>query len=1078
MTTHLAIAIPVLALGVWLLAAPASAAADAGGLTAAYLRCEYRVDPLGIDEPRPRLSWRVESRQRGQKQTAYRVLVASREATLKADRGDLWDSGKVAGGETVAVVYAGKPLASHRRCFWKVRVWDRDGKPSAWSKPALWSMGLLKQAEWKAQWIGYDRLRKVELPEAPLAGAKWIGFAGDRPLKAPKGQRLYVGQLRVPPKAKVKKAELLALADDKLWLVLNGQTVVTGKGLSKKLAGLDVTAHVRPGVNELRARVENKAEGPTGLLVKLVVTTAEGKTITAVSDGRWRGTDKPGTGWEKRKLNSGAWPACRVLGGYGCAPWGKVRLAGLLLPPPSYLRHAFRTGNPVRRALVYATALGLYDLYLNGRRVSDDYFNPGWTDYAKRVYYRAYDVTPLVRRGDNVLGAVLADGWYSGYVGYGGARNHYGSKPRFRAQLHLEHDDGSTTLVATGPDWKASAGALREADFLMGETYDARRAPDGWDRPGFDDSKWERVVTGAEVRPGVRAHPGPPVRAIAEFKPVKVTEPRRGVYVLDLGQNFAGVARLKVTGKRGQKITLRFAERLEPGGMIYTANLRSARATDTYICRGGGKPETWQPRLTYHGFQYVEVRGLGGRPAADTVVGVALGSATPVVGEFACSDPMLNRLHRNVYWTQRMNFIDVPTDCPQRDERLGWTGDAQVYIRTATLNCDVQAFFTKWLVDLADAQRADGQFPAVAPLKVAGGDGGPAWSDAGVICPWTIYEVYGDRRVLERHYPAMTRFIEFCRKRCTSELLPPKKFHCYGDWLSVKAATPADVIFTAYFAHSTQLTVQAAEVLGKKQDAARYRALLKRIKAAFNKAYVGADGRIKGNTEACYVLALAFDLLGPGKQKPAVKYLVEDIEQRGGHLSTGFIGTKDLMLVLAKVGRDDVAYRLLGNDTFPSWGFSIKHGATSIWERWDGWTPEKGFQTPAMNSFAHYSFGAVYQWMVENIGGIRSDGPAYRKIVIAPQPGGKLTRAAVAYDSIHGRIESRWQRQGKRFELAVTVPANTTALVLLPAGPGATLTEGGQALAKAAGVRLVRREGGRAVLAVASGSYRFAAVSR
>ena len=358
---------------------------------------------------------------------------------------------------------------------------------------------------------------------------------------------------------------------------------------------------------------------------------------------------------------------------------------------------------------------------------------------------------------------------------------------------------------------------------------------------------------------------------------------------------------------------------------------------------------------------------------------MAISSDTPVVGRFASSDEMLNKLHGNIYWTQRANFIDMPTDCPQRDERLGWTGDAQVYVRTATLNTDVEAFFTKWLVDLDDGQRADGQFPMVAPVKVANDDGGPAWADAGVICPWTIYEVYGDRRILEQHYPAMKRFVDFCAKRSTPELLPPAQYHAFGDWLSIGADTPREIIYTAYFAQSTRLLARAAEVLGQAEDAAKYRAQYDQIKQSFNKAYVAEDGRIRGDTQTCYVLALAFDLLDEAKAAQAAAHLVADIEKHDWHLSTGFIGTKDLMLVLAKIGRNDVAYRLIHNDTFPSWGFSIKQGATSIWERWDGWTPEKGFQDAGMNSFAHYSFGAVYQWMVENIGGIRSDGAGLSK---------------------------------------------------------------------------------------------------
>jgi alpha-L-rhamnosidase len=397
---------------------------------------------------------------------------------------------------------------------------------------------------------------------------------------------------------------------------------------------------------------------------------------------------------------------------------------------------------------------------------------------------------------------------------------------------------------------------------------------------------------------------------------------------------------------------------------------------------------------------------------------------------------MLNQLYNNIVWTQRANFIDIPTDCPQRDERLGWTGDAQVYIQSACLNADVQAFFHKWMVDLTDAQRADGQFPMVAPLKVAGDDGGPAWADAGVICPWTIYNVYGDRYILEQHLPAMVKFIEFCRARLTADLLPPARFHCFGDWLNIEADTPHDVIFLSYFARSTSLVSQAADVLGKHTETELYRSLFEKIKTAFVSAYVDSEGHIKGNTQTAYVLALASGLLDGEVAQRAAHHLVADIESRGWHLSTGFVGTKDLMLVLSAIGRNDIAYRLIRNETFPSWGFTIRHGATSIWERWDGWTPEKGFQDPVMNSFGHYAFGAVYQWMVENIGGIRSDGPGFRNLVIAPQPGGTLTWARVGYRSAAGLIATAWKITDGRMTLNITIPPNTTATIHLPGANG------------------------------------------
>ncbi len=888
----------------------------AGTLAPAYLRCEYRIDPLGIDVRRPRLSWIVESDRRCRKQTAYRVLVASSEALLAADKGHLWDSGRAASDATAQIAYAGKPLRSRMRCCWKVRVWDASGKASDWSSPATWTMGLLREADWKA--------------------ARWIGF------------------------------------------------------------------------------------------------------------------DEPGIG-----------PAA-----------GKK----LFLPPPRYLRKEFRLAGPIRRATVYVTALGLYELRVNGRRVGDDWFTPGCTDYRKRVYYQTYDVTALLAQGDNAIAAVLADGWYAGYMGWGRRREMYGRKLRLRAQLHVECAGGTAETIVTDGSWRAATGPIREADFLMGEAHDARRDMPGWDAPGFDAAAWQRVNVTARIKAAAQAACGPTVKAFAELTPVRIAEPRRGRFVFDLGRNFAGVVRLKVAGaRRGKRIVLRFAERLKPDGTIYTRNLRGARATDTYYCRGGGE-ETWQPRFTFHGFQYVEVTGYPRRPKRDAVTGLALSSDTPVVGGFECSDGAANRLYGNICWTQRANFIDIPTDCPQRDERLGWTGDAQVYIRTATCNTDVAAFFTKWLADLEDARGPAGEYPDVAPRKVATGGGTAAWADAGIICPWTLYNVYGDRRILRRHYAAMAGFIEYCRKSTRGTLLRPEAG--YGDWLSIKADTPRDVLATAYFAHSTHLMARIAAALGRKADAAKYGRLFGDIRAAFQNAYVADDGRIKGDTQTVYVLALAFGLMPEDLRDAATKHLIEDIKARKWHLSTGFVGTKDLMGVLTRAGRVDVAYRLFHNRTFPSWGFSIGHGATSIWERWDGWTPQRGFQTPRMNSFAHYAFGAVGQWMFQAIGGIDTAGGGFRRIIIRPRPGGKLTFAKVSCDSIRGRIASNWKLTRAGLTMDVTIPANTTAAVHVPTADPAAVTEGGKPAAKAKGVTFLGMADGAAVYEVGSGTYRFISKAR
>lgn len=1036
------------------------------------LRCEYLIDPMGIDEIQPRLSWVIRSDDRAQIQTAYQILVADSAQALAENRASFWDSGKVASGNSTAVVYAGNSLDSGQRFFWKVRVWDKHGNPSGWSSPAKWSTGLLHPGDWQAEWIGYDAERGVVAREAPFAGSSWICDAENDLKKVPAGDQYFVKRFEIPEGVEIENAELLAIADDQLWVSCNGQFVISAETGWKKVKPFDATEVLQTGQNEIRVRLKNGSVGPAGMLLRLEITLDDKKQLVVVSDGSWMTGDLDIDYWPYQKLDNTKLKACRVIGEYGCQPWGKCELQELFLPPVSRLRTEFQVEKPIAMATLYVLALGNCNASLNGAIVSEEFFTPGWTDYTKRVYYRSYDVTPMLRSGKNALGVELADGWFSGYIGWGRNRNHYGKNPRAKVQLNIQYADGTSAVVGTDPNWKATAGPTREADFLMGETFDAIAAQPDWCTSQYDAHAWSDVDVGAKVEPILEPHPGPPVVAIEEFQPVAITEPRPGTYIFDLGQYIAGVARLKVKGKQGQIIKLRFGERLQSDGTLYTANLRGARTLDTYICRGSGV-ETWLPRFTFHGFQYVEVTGLDREPADDTITGIALSSKTPRAGSFACSDDQLNRLYKNVLWTQYANFIDVPTDCPQRDERLGWTGDAQVYVATACLNTDVHAFFRKWLVDLVDAQRDDGQFPMVAPLKVAGDDGGPAWADAGVICPWTIYKTYGDQRLLEKHYPSMRRYVDFCRNRSQENLLPPEKYHCFGDWLSIGADTPKDIIYTAYFAHCTRLLAQAAEVLGKRQDAKEYYALFQEIKSAFNNAYVDEQGRILGDTQCCYVLALAYDLVDGERKKQAADYLVEKIADRDYHLSTGFVGTKDLMLVLSAIGRNDIAYRLIHNDTFPSWGFSIKHGATSIWERWDGWTPKKGFQDPGMNSFAHYSFGAVYQWMVENIGGIRSLEPGYKRIEIAPQPDGKLKWAKTDYHSIYGRIASHWRIENDKLHLAVTIPPNTSAQVRLPQSLPSHIKEGGYALAESPGIKDVRKDSADTVIELGSGSYSF-----
>ena len=1044
------------------------------GTSVKELRCEYRVNPLGVDVVKPRLSWIMESSERGQMQSAYRILVASSDDNLNDSYGDLWDSGQVRSDRSNQVLYEGKELKSLMGCYWKVRVWDKEGGASAWSGPAMWSMGLVSPQDKQAKWIGYDAPPAYAEKQADplgLAGCKWVWFPEGEPQKeSPVGTRFFRRKFDIPADKKIKHARFRLVVDNEGTLFVNGQEVQKFSGWSPPYT-FDIDQKLTGGTNCLAIAAANQGNNPNpaGLAGKLVVGFEDSTVIAIPIDHSWKVSNGEQAGWKDTGFDDGGWATASEIAACGEGPWGKVDGQGLVLPPPPYLRKAFSVEKTVKRAVVYASALGLYELHINGKRVGEDYFTPGWTDYMKRVYYQSYDVTSLVKQGGNAIGAILADGWYAGYIGFGKKREHYGDKPRLFVQLEIECADDSRQTIITDGSWKAMYGPHLEADFLMGETYDARKEMAGWAENGFDDSKWSAVAVTDKVDGQLQWYPGVPVQKIMEIEPKKITEPKAGVYVFDMGQNFAGWVRLKVKAGAGTKVVLRFAEMLNPDGTIYTTNLREARCIDTYVTAGRGE-EIWEPRFTYHGFRYVEVTGYPGRPLLDVITGVVVHSNTPVVGCFECSNPMVNQLYKNIVWGQRSNFVEVPTDCPQRDERLGWTGDAQIFIRTATYNMDVAAFFTKWLVDLEDAQSKEGAFPDVAPRKVAMGDGVPAWGDAGVICPWTIYQVYGDERVLEKHYESMKKWIAYLQKNSENLLRPA---YGYGDWVSIGSDTPKDVIATAYFAYSTRFVSKMAAALGHTQDAIKYQKLFEQIKQAWNSAYVAEDARIKGDTQSCYCMGLHFDLLPVEKRELAAKHLLEDIKKRGWHLSTGFVGLSYLLPALTETGNLDAAYRLLNQDTFPSWGYSIKNGATTIWERWDGWTQDKGFQDPGMNSFNHYAFGSVGRWLFGTVAGIDNDGPGYKQIRIEPKPGGGLNYARARYKSIYGEIVSDWKIEDGTFTLNVVIPANTRATVCVLAKDADSVTEGGLPAGKAKAVRFVGMDDGRAVYLIGSGSYRF-----
>ena len=721
----------------------------------------------------------------------------------------------------------------------------------------------------------------------------------------------------------------------------------------------------------------------------------------------------------------------------------------------------------------------------------------------------------------------VADGWYSGYIGFGLltgigteriGRYTYGKTPAVMAQLEIEYTDGSCQTIITDTSWKVtSGGPIQQADFLMGEHYDARKETAGWTRSDFDDSSWEQAIRaeengsvpatfyefrnpqpgeklavkgrqvdlGFQRPPRLEAFPGVPVRAVEEIKPVAITSSSDGTYIFNLGQNFAGVVRLKVKpgGKAGDRIMLRFGEMLHPDGRLMTENLRKARAQDYYVLKGDPKGEVYTPRFTFHGFQYVEITGYPGKPNLDAITGVVLQSDTPLASSFECSDPMVNRLFKNIVWTQRANFLDLPTDCPQRDERFGWTGDAQAYVRTATYNADVAAFYTKWLRELMESQRPSGTFPGYAPYPFQHGwDFGTAWCDAGVICPWTIWRAYGDTRVIHRCWEPMTKFIEW-RKRTSKDYLGIGHGNNWGDWLNQNEPTPLDYVDTVYFAYSTNLMAEMADAIGKEAEADDYRRLFGRIKAAFNGKYVKPDGSLTVDTQTAYALALFMDLVPPELRNEVGEHLAKKIRDNGTRMTTGFLGTRPLLLVLSSVGQHDLAVRLFQSRKFPSWGYEVEQGATTIWERWDSYTKEDGFgrHNAAMNSFAHYAFGAVCEWMFGRLAGIETEDAGYRRIVLhpsPPSPGSNPDNPPIhwvkaTYDSIRGPIVCNWKLADGDFHLETTVPANTTATVYLPAAKSDSITESGRPLGESKEVTLLRMEEDRAVISVDSGAYRF-----
>jgi alpha-L-rhamnosidase len=1123
------------------------------------LRSGMRSNPLGIGDTSPRLSWQLQNTNltRGDVQTAYQIQVGS-----TAGAADLWDSGKVTSGQTMDVLYAGQALTSGKVCNWRVRVYDGSNNVSDWSTNAFWTMGLLAQNDWTAQWIGYDAAYNPTPQQAAsnalfnTSGMSWISCSGQSEISG-----IHQCALRktivLPSGQTISNSVLVLYADNSCGAAVNGQQITGSAARWEKTAWLNVTAWLHSGTNVLALSVTNSdTQQSASVMGRLVVQFISGSVSNIAIDTSWKATTPiPAGNWTGTNFDDSAWGTPSS----GGTPWGTPANNDLARVPASYLRKGFSVNQSVTRATVYVTALGAYELRLNGQKVGNDVLTPGWTQFNKRAYYQTYDVTGIMQPGSNTVGVILGDGWFGSDLANQGKRLNYGGTPRFLAQLVLQLADSSMQTIVSDGSWKASYGPILFGDLLLGSEYDARLELPGWDNTNYNDGAWSPVATGlsnAFIRytnvtslvasqvvnnqlnlpvnnttmggdpayntvkalqiifkigsgtnqtqtfaenstatlsgggqsltivqalygdPVAIANPnGPqvlaavtePARIMQTIAPTNLTQPAPGIYTFDLGQNMVGWVRLNVSGNAGDRITVRHGEMLNPNGTVYTANLRGANAADFFDFATNGAA-TFEPRFTFHGFRYVEIRGLTTPPALNSVTGIVIHSAMPRTGTFQCSDPLVNQLFSNIIWGQKGNYLEVPTDCPQRDERLGWSGDTEFFVPTAAYNFDIQSFFRRHMVTFCDdSQYADGSYANVAP-DVGGGGRAAAWEDAAWICPYIVYKAYGDTNIIADHYASFQNFGQFLAAHASNYVISslPGDF---GDWVNLGGGASGQVIDTAFYAYYAQAMSEMAGAIGKSADAATYSSLHDNIAAAFGN-FFNADGSFAdGSSQTGYSLALTLNLVPSNLRSQVASKFADSVAAFGNHLATGFIGTPRLLPALHMAGRDDLAYTLLLQKTYPSWLYQVTLGATTMWERWDGWTPGGGFQTIIMNSFNHYSFGAVGEYLYGTVGGISAASPGYKTIRIQPVPGAGLAWANTSYNSVRGLITTAWTNTGSLFTLDTIIPPNTTAQVFVPTTNVAAITESGQPAASAPGVTYVGLSNSFAVFSVGSGHY-------
>ena len=1038
-------------------------------LTVDVLRCEQLENPMGIDATQPRLSWQLHSSAHDVRQSAYQILVASSEDALKPGRADLWDSDKVTSNDSVLVPYTGKPLTSRTPCFWKVRVWDANGKVSDWSKPAQWTMGILTPDEWHAQWIGQDGVDVTNY----LTGASWIWY----PETNPAPETVYFRKVVTIPAGSIVKRAILVYTGDRECRGWINQFDLGARNNYKTVKWNDITTRLEPGktyVFGFTGLANNTGGTPSGIIGLLTIEFADGKSMILPTDESWKASKDFVQGWNTAAFDDANWVSPKVLGPAGMDPWGQTRISEDRRQPARYLRKEFSIEKKLARATVSFSGLGLSELYVNGKKIGDHVLSPAFAQYDKREFYVTYDITKNLQRGANTMGVILGNGRfyadrshvYSGTLDFGW--------PKLLLNLQLEYTDGSKEQLVSDGSWKLTLdGPIRANNDYDGEEYDARMELGNWDKPGFDDSKWSPVQIVEAPGGAVSAEMIRPIRVTGTIKPISVKEITPGVFIYDLGQNMVGWCRLHVSGPAGTAVRLRHAETLKPDGSLYMANLRGAEVTDVYTLKGEGE-ETWEPRFTTHGFRFVELTGYPGKPDLNSIEGRVVNDDLPSNGSFLCSNDLVNRIYTNIVWGTRGNYRSMPSDCPQRDERQGWLGDRSEECKGESYLFDMSALYAKWRQDMADAQRTNGSIPDVAPSFWPIYSDNVTWPSSAIIIPSALHRQFGDTRALAVNYDSSRHWMDHMLTFAENNIISRDS---YGDWCVppeeatlIHSRDPAKqtdkaLLATSYFYYDLRLMQNYATILGKTEDAERWGKLAEDFKKAFNDKFLDRDkGQYSNGTQTSCVLPLAFGLVPDDMHEKIFNHLVNKIEnETHGHIGTGLIGGQYLNRVLSDNGRPDLSYTIVSQKDYPSWGYMVEQGATTIWELWNGNTAD-----PSMNSGNHVMLiGDLVLWFYEYLGGIAPDNtqPGFKHIIMRPVPVGDLTFVRVTHNSPYGLISSEWHRDGNKFDWQIEIPANTTAAVYVPAVSEEKVT--------ARGLKISRFENGRATLELGSGRYHF-----